>query len=89
MLTKDMQVMIGGVGVTIVNWYCLRAANLKKDRLLPEEIEGKYTEQQLSEMGEYSPYFRYAIFISPKLITMLNFNLGIFFRLGVLFLCGC
>lgn len=51
--------MVGGVGVTFLNWYCLRAANLKKDHLLPEEIEGKYNEQQLSEMGEYSPYFRY------------------------------
>lgn len=51
--------MVGGVGVTILNWYFLRAANLKKDRLLDEGIEGRYTEQQLSEMGEYSPYFRY------------------------------
>jgi len=52
--------MVGGVGATIANWYCLRASNLKKDKIPMEELDGKYTEQQLSEMGEYSPYFRYA-----------------------------
>ncbi|KAF4633608.1 hypothetical protein G7Y89_g4509 [Cudoniella acicularis] len=54
-------VMVGGVGATIANWYCLRASNLKKDKIPLEELEGKYTEQQLSEMGEYSPYFRYIL----------------------------
>jgi hypothetical protein len=49
--------MVGGVGATIANWYCLRVAN-PKDKILLEELEGKYTEQQLSDMGEYSPYFR-------------------------------
>ncbi|TVY89299.1 High-affinity nicotinic acid transporter [Lachnellula willkommii] len=56
-------VMVGGVGATIANWYCLRASNRKKDKIPVEELEGKYTEQQLSEMGEYSPYFRYACIV--------------------------
>lgn len=51
--------MTGGVGASIANWYCLRASNLKKDKIPLEELEGKYTEKQLSDMGEYSPYFRY------------------------------
>lgn len=58
--------MVGGVGVTIVNWYCLRAVNRKKDALSLQELEGKYTEQQLSEMGEYSPYFRYILWVSDR-----------------------
>ncbi|CAG8978793.1 hypothetical protein HYALB_00011058 [Hymenoscyphus albidus] len=49
-------VMIGGVGVTILNWLCLRAATLEKDRLLPEDLEGEYTEQQLSEMGTFCKF---------------------------------
>ncbi|TVY41297.1 High-affinity nicotinic acid transporter [Lachnellula occidentalis] len=57
-------VMVGGVGATIANWYFLRASNLKKDKIPLEELEGKYTEHQLSEMGEYSPYFRYAYIFS-------------------------
>lgn len=60
-ITLLVLVMVGGVGATIANWYCLRASNLKKDKIPPEELEGKYTEQQLSEMGEYSPYFRYIL----------------------------
>lgn len=54
-------VAVGGFGACIANWYCLRAANLKKDRTPPEEYEGKYTEEELSKMGEYSPYFRYIL----------------------------
>lgn len=61
-ITLLVLVMVGGVGATIANWYCLRASNLKKDKIPPEELEGKYTEQQLSEMGEYSPYFRSVIY---------------------------
>jgi hypothetical protein len=61
-VTNEMvQVLVGGVGVTIANWYFLRAANLKKDKLLPEDLVGKYTEKELSDMGEYSPYFRYTL----------------------------
>ncbi|KAF8861327.1 putative high-affinity nicotinic acid transporter [Acephala macrosclerotiorum] len=55
-ITLLVLVMVGGAGATIANWYCLR-----KDRNPPEELEGKYTEQQLSKMGEYSPYFRYIL----------------------------
>ena len=54
-------VLVGGVGACIGNWYCLRAANIKKDRILPEELEGRYSEEELAKMGEYSPYFRYIL----------------------------
>ncbi|KUJ19133.1 putative high-affinity nicotinic acid transporter [Mollisia scopiformis] len=60
-ITLLVLVMVGGVGATIANWYCLRASNLKKDRIPAEELEGRYTEKELSEMGEYSPYFRYIL----------------------------
>ena len=54
-------VLVGGVGACIGNWYCLRAANIKKDRIPLEDLEGEYSENDLAEMGEYSPYFRYIL----------------------------
>lgn len=54
-------VMVGGVGACITNWYFLRRANMKKDRIPLEEIEGKYSEDELVKMAEYSPYFRYIL----------------------------
>ncbi|KAM0755164.1 putative high-affinity nicotinic acid transporter [Meredithblackwellia eburnea MCA 4105] len=50
-------VIFGGVGVTLINWYCLRAANRAKDQLGDDAVS-EYTEEQLSKMGEYSPSFR-------------------------------
>ncbi|KAK7433773.1 hypothetical protein CaCOL14_003427 [Colletotrichum acutatum] len=60
-ITIIVLVAIGGYGACITNWYLLRRANLRKDRIPLSEIEGKYTEKQLAEMGEYSPYFRYVL----------------------------
>ena len=54
-------VIVGGYGACIGNWYCLRAANKKKDAIPLEELEGKYSEEELAKMGEYSPYFRYIL----------------------------
>lgn len=55
-------VIVGGVFATIGNWYFLRAANIKKDQIPKEELEGRsYTAESLSKMGEYSPYFRYIL----------------------------
>ncbi|KAH8655323.1 putative high-affinity nicotinic acid transporter [Xylariales sp. PMI_506] len=54
-------VLVGGFGACIGNWYCLRASNLKKDKISVEELQGKYTDEELSKMGEYSPFFRYTL----------------------------
>ncbi|ETS77178.1 hypothetical protein PFICI_11052 [Pestalotiopsis fici W106-1] len=54
-------VLVGGFGACIGNWYCLRASNHKKDQIPLESLEGKYSEKELSEMGEYSPFFRYIL----------------------------
>jgi len=55
-------VLVGGVLATVCNWYLLRAANLKKDRITAEELDRRaYTQDELSKMGEYSPYFRYIL----------------------------
>lgn len=60
-ITLLVLVIVGGYGACIANWYCLRASNLKKDRIPLEELDGKYTDEELAKMGEYSPYFRYIL----------------------------
>lgn len=60
-ITLLVLVIVGGFGACIANWYCLRASNLKKDKIPLEELEGKFTDEQLAKMGEYSPYFRYIL----------------------------
>ncbi|KAK5118727.1 hypothetical protein LTR85_007933 [Meristemomyces frigidus] len=52
---------VGGYGACVLNWYFLRRDNLRKDKLAPEDIDGKYTEEEITAMGEYSPYFRYIL----------------------------
>jgi hypothetical protein len=54
-------VIVGGYGACIGNWYCLRASNRKKDQVSLEELEGKYSDEELAKMGENSPYFRYIL----------------------------
>lgn len=49
---------MGGVGVSLLNWYCLRQANRDKDRIPPADLAGRYSIEQLSLMGEHSPFFR-------------------------------
>ena len=45
--------MTGGVGATIANRDCLRAFNLKKDKIPLEELGGKDCGQQFMGMREY------------------------------------
>lgn len=35
--------------------------NKSRDELSPEEIHAKYSEQELLDMGDYSPFFRYTL----------------------------
>ena len=41
--------------------YKLQRINEERDRMTPEEISAKYTEVQLLEIGDRSPYFRYTL----------------------------
>lgn len=35
--------------------------NLARDAMSPQEIREKYTEEELADMGDESPFFRYTI----------------------------
>jgi hypothetical protein len=54
-------VSCAGIAATI----CLRRAykriNAERDKISEEEIRAKYTEAQLLDLGDQSPYFRYTL----------------------------
>jgi len=41
--------------------FMLNRINKKRDLMSVEEIRAKYTEQELLEMGDRSPFFRYTL----------------------------
>lgn len=44
-----------------IHWYLLRKENKRRNSLDIEETEGSYTTDELAEMGEDSPLFRYVL----------------------------
>lgn len=38
-----------------------KAINAKRDAMTPDEVHEKYTEEELQDMGDDSPFFRYTI----------------------------
>lgn len=49
-----------GVIWPIIYWAMLKRINAKRQSISLEEIRDKYTEEELSEMGDRSPLFRYS-----------------------------
>ena len=49
-----------GIIWPIIYWVILRRINAKRAAMSPQEIAMKYTEQDLIDMGDLSPLFRYA-----------------------------
>lgn len=54
--------MIGVFGIIwpVIYYFILRRINKKRDAISPDEIYAKYTPEELSEMGDRSPLFRYS-----------------------------
>lgn len=49
-----------GVVWPIIYYFILKRINAKRAAIPAEEVHAKYTDQELSEMGDRSPLFRYA-----------------------------
>ena len=55
----SLGVLISGILAALtLKWACERE-NAKRDRMSPEQVKQLYTEQQLLEMGDRSPLYRY------------------------------
>lgn len=52
--------ILGAVVPATLHWWLLRRDNVRKGRLSEEEV-GSYTAEELSDMGELSPVFRYLL----------------------------
>lgn len=54
--------MVGAFGIIwpIIYYFILKRINAKRDAIPIDEIYAKYTSQELSEMGDRSPLFRYS-----------------------------
>lgn len=44
-----------------IHWYLMRRENKRRDGLDTSEIERTYTTEELGEMGENSPLFRFVL----------------------------
>ncbi|KAI5895711.1 MFS general substrate transporter [Schizophyllum commune H4-8] len=53
--------VLGAMIPCMINWYLLRRENRRRDAMDPAVIKETYTEEQLSEMGEDSPLFRFTL----------------------------
>ncbi|RSL82837.1 hypothetical protein CEP52_016865 [Fusarium oligoseptatum] len=49
-----------GIIWPIIYYFILKAINKKRAEMSMEEIHAKYSDEQLSEMGDRSPLFRYS-----------------------------
>jgi hypothetical protein len=49
----------GNIFVPVVYWWVVGRENARRDAMSEEEIREKYTPEQLTEMGDLSPYYRY------------------------------
>jgi len=51
--------LTGNIGLMIYYYYWLGRKNAEREAMTDEEIRAKYTPEQLVEMGDRSPYYRY------------------------------
>jgi hypothetical protein len=57
----SLGIIILALSAAIVLRLVLHRLNKQRDQMSPEEIRTKYTEQELLDMGDYSPLFRYTL----------------------------
>jgi uncharacterized membrane protein YeaQ/YmgE (transglycosylase-associated protein family) len=50
-----------GVGACIVLELIYKTINAKREAMTEQEIRNKYTEEELNELGDQSPLFRYTL----------------------------
>lgn len=53
--------IVMGITSTVVMAFTLKRINASRDRMLPEEVKAKHSEDELLELGDKSPFFRYQV----------------------------
>lgn len=55
----SLAILLSGIIAALTLKWVLERENAKRDRTPPEQVKQMYTEQQLLEMGDRSPLYRY------------------------------
>jgi hypothetical protein len=50
---------LGCIVIPLIYWYVVRRINAQRDTIAPEEIAAKYSAEELHEMGDLAPTYRY------------------------------
>ncbi|KAI0378181.1 major facilitator superfamily domain-containing protein [Hypomontagnella monticulosa] len=53
--------VLGAMIPATIHWWLMRRDNAKRDQMAIAEVHEQYTQEELSEMGENSPLFRYTL----------------------------
>ena len=54
-------ILMVSIGSAVLLRFLLDRWNKQREKMTPEEISAKYTPEQLADMGDYSPHFRYTL----------------------------
>ena len=57
----SLGVIVLSLSASIFLRFKYKSINTKRDAMTPAEVREKYSEQELQEMGDDSPFFRYTI----------------------------
>ena len=57
----SLGIIVLALSSAILLRFMLKRINEQRDRMSTEEIRAKYTEEELLEMGDRSPFFRYTL----------------------------
>lgn len=52
-------VAVGNIMLPIIYWYLVGRVNRAREAMSDEDIKSKYTPEELTAMGDKSPYYRY------------------------------
>lgn len=50
---------LGNILIPFVYWFVVGRINRKRNAMTEEQIREKYTQEQLADMGDLSPFYRY------------------------------
>lgn len=57
----SLGVIVLSLGATMFLRFKFKQINAKRDAMTVDEVHAKYTEDELRDMGDESPFFRYTI----------------------------
>lgn len=57
----SLGVLLSAIISSVIMLFALKRINKKRENVTVEEVRAKYTDEQLDEMGDKSPLFKYTL----------------------------